>query len=101
QVEGNQAATIGQHASNLGLEAEVTLGKAMDQQDLRPCRIAPFVDGKPCAVGCADIGACRHFFSTFQSTVTGAFSQPTTLARAAPGPNHMPSQPYCACSRAR
>src|SRR5260370_8501393 len=37
----------------------------------------------------------------FHNTVTGAFSQPTTLLRAAPGPYHWPSQPYCAVSSAR
>ena len=42
-----------------------------------------------------------HFFSTFHMTGTGAFSQPVTLARAAPGPYHWPIQPYWAVSSAR
>ena len=41
------------------------------------------------------------FFSMFHITGTGAFSQPVTLARAAPGPYHWPIQPYCAVSSAR
>src|SRR5262249_1408878 len=39
--------------------------------------------------------------STFHMTASGAFSQPLTLERVAPGPYHWPIQPYCAVSMAR
>jgi len=104
QVIGNETAVLRQQASNLRLEAEMALGEAVHEQDLGACRIAPFVHGKPRAVGGADVldgGHGRQLFSMFHSTVTGAFSQPTTLLRAAPGPYHWPSQAYCAVSSAR
>ena len=44
---------------------------------------------------------CCHFFSMFHITGTGAFSQPETLERMAPGPYHWPTQPYCAVCKAR
>ena len=104
EIAGDEAAVLGENASNLRLEAEMTLGEAMDEHDLGTRRIAPFVGGESRPVGRADIldGAHgRQLFPMFQSTVTGAFSQPTTLLRAAPGPYHWPSQAYCAVSRAR
>ena len=101
KVERHDPAVRGQRW-DLRLEAEVALGKAVHQQYFRPGRIAPLVDGEPRAVGRADVGTLGpHFFSMFQSTVTGACSQPTTLLRAAPGPYHWPSQAYCAVSSAR
>ena len=104
EVVGNETAMLGQHASNLRLEAEVALREAVDEQDLGPRRIAPFVCGEARPVGCVDVLDGIHgrqLFSMFHNTVTGAFSQPTTLLRAAPGPYHWPSQAYCAVSSAR
>ena len=104
EVVGDEAAVLRQHASNLWLEAEMTLGEAVNEQDLGARRIAPFIRGEPRPVGRADLldgGHWRHLFSMFHSTVTGAFSQPTTSLRAAPGPYHWPSHAYCAVSSAR
>ena len=112
KVERHDPAVLGQRA-NLRLEAEVALREAVHQHDLRSLGLSPFVDGEAGAVGGADIAprpvgqalACHfflgHFFSMFQCTTTGALSQPTTLAREAPGPYQMPSQPYCAVSSIR
>ena len=108
QVEGHDAAASRQLAPDLWGEAEVALREAVHQHHFGARRIAPFVDREAGAVGGADVaprplgyGVIRHFFSMFQCTTTGAFSQPVMLARAAPGPNHMPSQAYCAWSIAR
>ena len=107
EVERHDPAVLGQRA-DLRLEAEVALREAVHQHDLRSLGLSPFVDGEAGAVGGADIAPrpvgqalIRHFFSMFQCTTTGALSQPTTLAREAPGPYQMPSQPYCAVSSIR
>jgi hypothetical protein len=107
RVERHEPEMLGQRP-DLRLKAEVALHEAVDQQDFRSLGPSPFVDGEAGAVGGADIAPrpvgqvlIRHFFSMFQCTTTGAFSQPTTLAREAPGPYQMPSQPYCAVSSMR